>query len=167
MERFVNYFEVSEDLYCEALYKMIPLPRFFIYGIATILLGVSAIVMFLGKNYQTGIMWLILSFLLGVYGFLGIKLKAKKFYRSNLSAISDKNGVFWKRTVFYEDKFKVEEPKSTASFKYNTIRAVNESKNLYVLLLEDKQLLFIKKDAFINADDKDFVAFLKMKCNAE
>ena len=167
MEKFINEFEITRELYCEALYKMIPAPRFVVYGIATILLLVSSLVMFLGNNHKTGIMWLVLGLTLGFYGFFGIKLKGNSFYKRNFASLCDKNGKFWRRTVFNDKNFKVTEPQTNATFKYSAIRAVNESKNLYVLVLESKQILFIKKGAFENASDSEFIDFLKEKCKAQ
>ncbi len=167
MAVYENYFEVTEKLYCEAMNKMIPAARLIIYGIATVFLGVSATVMLVGKNYITGILWLVLALALAVHGFFGITMKAKRFFASQLPSICDKDGIFWKRTSFSDDDFRVSEPKSSANFKYSDIRAVNESRNLYVIVLKERKLLFVKKGCFVGGTDEEFIAFLRKKCHAE
>ena len=167
MTVYENYFEVTEKLYCEAMNKMIPAARFVLYGIAAVFLGVSAIVMFVGKNYITGFLWLVLSIALAVHGFFGITMKAKRFFASQLPSICDKDGVFWKRSSFSEGGFRVSEPRSSANFKYSDIQAVNESRNLYVIILKERKLLFVKKGCFNGGTDEEFIAFLRKKCHAE
>ncbi len=164
MDKYENYFEVTEDLYCEALKKMIPAARYVIYAIAVVILGVSAFFMFIGKNYQTGILWIILALVLAFYGFYGITFKAKRNYRRQIPSLCDKEGKFWKRTSFSEKKIKVTEPNTSASFDYSDILGVNETKNLYIIMLKDKQLLLIKKDCFKDASNAEFIDFLKEKC---
>ncbi len=167
MDKFENYFEVTEELYCEALKKMIPAARYIIYAIAVVLLCISALFMLIGNNYHTGILWIILALVLAFYGFYGITFKAKRNYRRSFPSICDKYGKFWKRTSFSEKKFKVTEPQSSASFDYRDILGVNETKNLYIIMLKEKQLLLIKKDCFKAASNSEFIEFLKEKCGAE
>ena len=167
MAIYENYFEVTEKLYCEAMNKMIPAARFVLYGIAAVFLAVSAVVMFVGKNYTTGILWLVLAVALAVHGFFGITMKAKRFFASQFPSICDKDGVFWKRTSFSDGGFRVVEPNSSANFKYSDIQAVNESKNLYVIILKEKKLLFVKKDCFSGGTNEEFISFLRKKCHAE
>lgn len=164
MDKYENYFEMTEELYCEALKKMIPAARYVIYAIAAALLGISALFMFIGKNYQTGILWIILALVLAFYGFYGITFKAKRNYRRQLPSLCDKDGKFWKKTSFSEKKFKVTEPHSSATFDYKDILGVNETKNLYIIMLNEKRLLLIKKDCFKEAENSEFIDFLKLKC---
>ena len=164
MERYENYFEVTESLYCEALKRMIPAARYIVYAVAVTFLAVSAGVMLYGGNIKVGVLWLVLALCLGFYGFYGVVFRAKTLYRRQIPDLRDKNGVFWKRTSFSEKKIHVQEPHTAASFDYADIISVRESKNLYILLLKNKNLLFVKKDAFKNATNAEFIAMLKEKC---
>ena len=94
-------------------------------------------------------------------------MKAKKIYRTQFPTLSDKNGVFWKRTSFSENEFTVVEPNNSATFKYSDIAGVSETKNLYIVLLRDKNFIFLKKDCFKDASNKDFIEFLMIKCNVK
>ncbi len=165
MDKYENYFEITEQLYCEALRKMIPPARYAVYTIAVLLLGISSAVMFYGGNYKTGIIWAILAVLLALYGFFGISFKAKRHYRKNIGALCDKEGKFWRRTRFSQDKFYVTEPTTSANLKYSDILGVSETKNLYIILLKEKKLVFIAKNSFKEATNSEFIAFLKEKCN--
>lgn len=167
MNKYENYFEMSENLYVEVIKKMIPGARYIMYTAAIILLAVSACVMFIGKNYVTGIFWFILSAVLTFSGYFGIPMKARKIYRKQLNTLCDDNGVFWKKTTFSDDNFTVNEPKNSAQFDYSAIAGVSESKNLYIILLRDKKFIFIKKGCFANASNSEFIDFLMEKCNVK
>lgn len=167
MEKYENNFEMSENLYVEVIKKMVPGARYIMYTVAIILLAVSACVMIIGKNYTMGILWFILSIALTFGGYVGIPLKARNIYRKQLPVLVDKNGIFWKKITFAENNFTVTEPNSTASFNYSDIAGVSESKNLYIIILRNKKLIFLKKDCFKNASNSDFIDFLMEKCNVK
>lgn len=167
MDKYENYFEMTENLYVEVIKKMIPGARYIIYTAAVILLAVSASVMIIGKNYFMGILWFILSALLVFGGYFGIPMKARKIYRRQFPILCDKNGIFSKKITFTENEFKVTEPNNSATFKYSDIAGVSETKNLYVVLLRDKNFIFLKKDCFKSVSNSEFIDFLMIKCNAK
>lgn len=167
VEKYTNSFEMTENLYLEVLNKMVPQGRYAVYAIATVFLAISSFVMFIGKNFKVGIIWFLLALFLAAYGFLGISLKAKKIYRQSFAELCDANGKFWKKSEFFEKTFKISEPTSKATFYYSDILGVNESKNCYIFMMKDKKLLFVKKGCFADATDKDFIDFLKAKCNVK
>lgn len=168
MEKYENYFEMTESLYVEVIKKMIPAARYIMYTAAVILLGVSAGIMIIGKNILMGVLWLILAAILFFSGYIGIPMKAKKIYRAHLPGLAGKDGILWKKTIFNNEDFTVTEPNNSATFKYSDIAGVNESKNLYIFILrESKKLLFVKKDCFKNATNGEFIDFLMIKCNSK
>ncbi len=168
MDKYENYFEMSEGLYVEVIKKMIPAARYIMYTAAMVLLAVSACVMIIGKNYIMGVLWFVLSAILLFSGYFGIPMKARKIYKRQLPTLVDKKGVFWKKTTFNENGFTVTEPNNSVSFNYSDIGGVSESKNLYIIILrENKKLLFVKKDCFKNATNSEFIDFLMEKCNAK
>lgn len=165
MDKYENYFEMTEKLYVEVIKKMIPGGRYIMYTAAIILLGISAIVMVIGNNYFMGIAWFILAAILTFSGYFGIPMKARNIYRKRLPCLTDDKGVFWKKTSFYDTEFQVVEPQNSASFKYSDIAGVSETLNLYVILLRDKKFIFLKKDCFKDATNREFINFLMEKCN--
>lgn len=167
MDKYENYFDMSESLYVEVINKMIPGARYIIYTAAVILLAVSASVMIIGKNYGMGILWFVLSAALTFSGYFGIPMKARKIYRKQFPVLADKNNVFWKRTSFSETCFTVTEPNNSAQFTYSDIAGVSETKNLYIILLRDKKFIFLKKDCFKACTNSEFIDFLMIKCNAK
>ena len=107
MDKYENYFEMTEDLYIEVIKKMIPAARYIMYTAAIVLLAVSAFVMFIGKNYFMGTLWFLISAVLLLSGYFGIPMKARKMYRRQLPGLVDKKGVFWKKYMFSDTKFDV------------------------------------------------------------
>ncbi len=168
MDKYENNFEMSEALYVEVIKKMIPAARYIMYTVAVILLGVSAGIMIIGKNYVMGVIWFILAALLFFSGYIGIPRKAKKIYRKQLPSLIGKDGRFWKKTVFNDSDYTISEPNNSATFKYTDIAGVSESSNLYIIILrENKKLLFVKKNCFKDATNNEFIDFLMGKCNVK
>jgi hypothetical protein len=167
MQKYENNFEMTEELYLEVIRRMAPFARYIIYAVAVVFLGVGGFVIFIGKNYFQGFVWLAFSVLLFLGGCFGISMQARKIYRASLTSISGKDGVFRKRTLFYDKEFKVIEPTKSASFKYSDISKVTGTRNLYVILLRDKRFTYLKKGCFFDSSDGEFIDFLKSKCNAE
>lgn len=167
MDKYENYYEMSEKLYVEVIKKMIPGGRYIMYTAAAVLLLISAFVMLVGENYTLGIAWFILSAILTFSGYFGIPMKARRIYRKRLPELIDKNGAFWKRTSFGDTEFKIEEPNNSTSFNYSDIAGVSETSNLYIIIMRNKKFVFIKKDCFAGASNREFIGFLMEKCNVK
>lgn len=103
----------------------------------------------------------IVYFLAFIYmGFLPL-IAAKNKVKSNKALYGDNSLA---TRLEFADKIYCTQGNTVESFEYSVLTGISQTKDLYVLSLSDKFVLYTRKDSFLKGDAEEFYDFIKLRC---
>ncbi|MFR5876665.1 MAG: YcxB family protein [Eubacterium sp.] len=93
--------------------------------------------------------------------FLAPTITAKNKVKS-LNALYGENSM---NTRFeFSDKIYCLQGKNTEVFEYNILTSIEETNDLYVIILSERFIIYVRKDSFIKGNADEFYKFIKSRC---
>lgn len=93
--------------------------------------------------------------------FLAPTITAKNKVKSN----HDLYGENSMNTRFeFSDKIYCTQGKNLQVFEYSVLTAIEETKELYVIILSERFIIYVRKDSFIKGNADEFYNFIKTQC---
>ena len=159
-ERFKNQHIRDKDVFkALAFYSMLKQPAVLIFHIVYTVICICGAI--LSPDW-----YLFIAVLVGYYvwiTFRGIGYVKAGVKRDNEIATK---GPFIHTMTFYDDKIVYENTiGASLDIDYSIIKKVASEKKYYFLITKQKQFFVLKKDSFVRGEEKDFLSFVKEKCN--
>lgn len=160
---FINKFKHTKENYIEMNKAYSFLTRM-IFGLFFLIvyLALAFFIYFYLYNLITAIIIAVIGVILAFYPAAKIRIIAHKREKKFLELYGE---IPKGKTLFFEDHlFSVSETdKAELNLDYNKIIKVKQSKNMYLLILKNKLIVFVDKNSFERGTCEEFEKFIKEK----
>lgn len=163
---FENKFSFTKEIHEEMTNKTISLwYKLFFSVMALGLLFVSIMLINIeeGIEFFIGIFYLVMSIFLACWAIFGYRLIAKRKYKQ-ISMINN-NKIINYTISFFQDKIHLLSSNGgDITYDYKDVNKIIFSKNIDILILENKVCIIVKKDGFTKGSLGEFEKFILSVC---
>jgi len=160
---FINKFKHTKENYIEMNKKYSAFIIYFLGSLIFIFYSVMALIYFFNSyNYIVSVLIALVGVLFSAYPHIRIYIIAKrreKIFFELYGKIPEGQTHFFNDHIFSFS----ETDKAELNIEYEKIKKVKQSKNLYLLILNKKIVIFINKSRFEKGTCEEFEKFIKEK----
>ena len=159
-ERFKNQHTRDKDVFkALAFYSMLKQPAILTFHI------IFAVFCICGMIFNES--WYVFAVAFVTY-YLWIFIRSRGYVKAGVKRDNEiaTKGPFIHTMTFYDDRIVYENTiGASLDIDYSIIKKVASEKKYYFLITKQKQFFVLKKDSFVTGEEKDFLSFMKEKCN--